>query len=99
MYVDGFPGPLNNLYIYNLTKVQETKFPAGVLEGAKPLDLVSTHRYFPPAYSPKPSAAPGRGPYFFACRLRSAMVARLVTCSGFILISIIAGFFEAEARL
>jgi len=36
MYVDDFPGPLINWNINNLTKVQETQFPAGVLEGQSP---------------------------------------------------------------
>jgi hypothetical protein len=36
MYVDDVPGPLNNFKINNLPKVQETKFPAGVLEGQSP---------------------------------------------------------------
>jgi hypothetical protein len=41
MYVDDFPGPLMNIKINNLTKVQETKFPAGVLEGQSPSILFS----------------------------------------------------------
>ncbi|NCY24711.1 MAG: hypothetical protein EBX37_07550 [Alphaproteobacteria bacterium] len=36
MYVDDFPGPLNNFKINNLTKVEETQFPPGVLEGQSP---------------------------------------------------------------
>jgi hypothetical protein len=40
MYVDDFPGPLINIKINNLTKVQETEFPAGVLEGQSPSILI-----------------------------------------------------------
>jgi hypothetical protein len=36
MYVDDFPGPLKFIEINHLTKVQETQFPAGVLEGQSP---------------------------------------------------------------
>ena len=36
MYVDDFPGPLINFKINNLTKVEETQFPPGVLEGQSP---------------------------------------------------------------
>jgi hypothetical protein len=36
MYVDDFPGPLINIKINNLTKVQETEFPPGVLVGQSP---------------------------------------------------------------
>jgi hypothetical protein len=41
MYVDGFPGPLIEFKINNLTKVQETEFPAGVLEGQSHSILLS----------------------------------------------------------
>jgi hypothetical protein len=36
IYVDDFPGPLITFKINKLTKVQETEFPAGVLEGQSP---------------------------------------------------------------
>jgi len=50
MYRGDFPGILNN-YINMLTKVQETKFPAGVREGQSPSIL------FPTRLEPVPFAS------------------------------------------
>ncbi len=78
--------------------MEETQFPPGVLEGQSPSILFQREVSFPGLLT-QTQRRPGQGPYFFACRRKSATVARLVTCSGFIRISMIAGFFEAEARL
>jgi hypothetical protein len=58
-----FPGPLINFKINNLTKVQETEFPAGVLEGQSPsIFLIPAIRFSAACQRAQAAAAPHSQP-------------------------------------